>query len=80
MERSEIFDKVVEICKDVFNNEDLNLTETSCAADVEEWDSLTHLGVISDIEEEFNIQFTLDDIINATNLGELVNALIKHLE
>lgn len=80
MEREEVFEKVVEICKDVFNNDELMLTETSSMAEVEEWDSLTHIVIMSDLEEEFNISFTLDEITNIKNLEELVNALMKHLE
>lgn len=80
MKNIEIFDKVIEICKDVFDNNDLILTESTNAADVEEWDSLTHLSIISDIEVEFGISFTLDEITNSKNLGELLTALERHLE
>lgn len=80
MDRNEIFEKVTEICKDVFDNQDLVLTEVTSAADVKEWDSLTHLNIISDIEDEFGMSFTLDEIINSKNLGELVTAIVKHLE
>lgn len=77
---SEILERVIGVCKDVFNNEGLELTAMSCAADVEEWDSLTNLSIISDLEDEFGIGFTLDEIINSKNLGELSAAIEKHLK
>jgi acyl carrier protein len=80
MNQNEVFNKVVEVCKDVFENDELDLNEASCAANVDEWDSLTHLGVISDLEEEFDISFSLDEVTNVKNLGELVRVVIKHLE
>ena len=80
MERNEVLEKVIAVCKDVFDNDSLVLSETSCAAEVEEWDSLTHLSIISDLENEFDISFTLDEINNSKNLGELVSAIIKHKE
>ena len=80
MERNEVLEKVIAVCKDVFDNENLVLSDTSCAAEVEEWDSLTHLSIISDLEDEFGINFTLDEINNSKNLGELVTAIIKHKE
>lgn len=80
MERNEIYDKVVEVCKDVFGNDELVLNEKSCAANVEEWDSLTHLSIISDLEDEFEIKFSLDEITNVKNLGELVIAVANHIE
>ncbi len=79
MTRSEILEKVIEICKDVFEDDDLILTESSSSSDVEEWDSLSHLSLISDVEDEFSIKLTLDEISNSKNLGELVSAIMRHI-
>jgi acyl carrier protein len=79
MTRQEAFEKVVDICRDVFENDDLELNDESNANTVDEWDSLTHLNLINDIEEEFKMKFTLDEFSNSANLGELVDALMKHL-
>lgn len=79
MERSEVLTKVIDICKDVFENDDLILTETSSADDVEEWDSLSHLSLISDVEDEFSVKLTLEEISSAKNLGELVSAIMRHI-
>ncbi len=79
MERNEVFEKVTEIARDVFENDEIVLTDATTAADVEEWDSLTHLSLISDIEDEFEITFTLSEISGSKNVGELINALMKHI-
>ena len=79
MTREEAFEKVVDTCRDVFENDDLELNDESNANTVDEWDSLTHLNLINDIEEEFKMKFTLDEFSNSANLGELVDALMKHL-
>ena len=79
MSKNEVLVKIIEVCKDVFENVDLEMTEKSCAADIDEWDSLSHLSLISDLENEFGISFTLDEINNSKNLGELAEAIIKHL-
>lgn len=79
MTRSEILEKVIEICKDVFEDDDLILTESSSSSDVEEWDSLSHLSLISDVEDEFSIKLTLDEITNSKDLGDLVSAIIRHI-
>ena len=80
MERNEILAKINEIAKDVFDNDEVELTEQTTAADVEEWDSLSHLSLISDIEREFGIRFTLSEISGSKNVGEFIDALIKHLD
>lgn len=79
MERDEILDKVGVICMDVLEVEGLNITESTSAADVEGWDSLAHIGIMSEIETAFNIEFSLDDMQNAKSIGQLVNIVSKHL-
>ncbi len=79
MDRDEVFQSIVEIAKDVFGNDSIVLTEQSTAADVEEWDSLTHLSLVNELEEKYDVGFTLDEVTGSKNLGELLNALMKHI-
>lgn len=79
MERDDVFQEVVGIAREVFDNDTINLTEMSTAADVEEWDSLTHLSFINEIEEKYDVGFTLDEVTGSKNLGELINSLMKHI-
>ncbi len=80
MERIELLEIITEICRDVFDNESLVITETTTAADVEGWDSLTHLSLINELEETYDVAFTLDEVQKSRNIGELLNALMKHIE
>lgn len=80
MNRDEVFEKMLDICRDVFDDDSLVLTESTMAADVEGWDSLTHLSLVSELEETFDIAFTLDEVTGSRNLGELLTALVKHIE
>lgn len=80
MERNEVFEKMKEISKDVFDDEELIITESTTAADVAGWDSLTHLSFVNELEETFEVAFTLDEVSNSKNIGELLNALMKHIE
>lgn len=79
MNRNEVFEKVVDICKDIFEDEELVITEETTADDVDNWDSLTHLTLVNELEQSFNIEFTLDEVNNSNNLGELVDAIMKHI-
>lgn len=78
--RNEVFAKMAEICRDVFEDEELDVTEDTTAADVERWDSLTHLSLVNELEETYGVAFTLDEVTGSKNLGELFNALMKHIE
>ncbi|MBQ7668299.1 MAG: acyl carrier protein [Clostridia bacterium] len=80
MEKKEILAKVNEIGKDVFEDENLNLTETTVAKDVKNWDSLTHLSLINEIENNFKIKLQMREIQGAKNVGELVDFIYDHLK
>lgn len=79
MNRAEVLEKISTICKDVFEDDNLVITEDTTANDVENWDSLTHLTLTNEIEEEFDIEFTLDELNKSKNIGELLDAVIRHL-
>lgn len=79
MEREKVFEKVAEIICEVLDAEDLELTEETTANDVEDWDSLSHLSIVNEIETEFKIKFTLAEVQGSKNIGEFINALMSHL-
>jgi len=78
MDRNEVLKILTEICSDVFEVDDLKLTFETTAADIEEWDSLTHLSLINEVEMEYGIKFTMVEIQNLKNVGDLVDTIIKH--
>ena len=80
MNRSEVFEKVNEIFREVFEDDSIVVTDETTAADVAGWDSLTHLSLVDEIEMEFHIRFMLAEVQGSKNVGELVTALMKHLE
>lgn len=80
MKRDEVLTRVSEICVDVFDDEELTVTDMTTAKDVEEWDSLTHLQLMSEIEKEFHIKFTLGEIQGFANVGGLVDTIMKRME
>ena len=79
MEREEVLKKITEIARNVFDNTEVELKEETTAADIEEWDSLSHLSLVSDIEDAFRIKFTLAEVSKSKNVGKLMDALIKHI-
>ena len=47
------------------------------AADIDAWDSLTHIDLIVQIEKEFRIKFTTGEVRGFGNVGDIIN-LISH--
>lgn len=79
MSREEIYQRLNEVACDVFDEESLQLNDETTADDVDAWDSLTHLGFVNEVEIEFDVKFTLAEIRNFKNVGELVDAIERHL-
>lgn len=77
MTRQEIFEKLNEVFSDVFD-EDIALTPETTAADISGWDSLTHITLISEVEDAFGIKFTMKDVLGMKNVGEMADMIQKN--
>ena len=69
-------EKLQEIFRDIFDDEELVITEEMTAADIEDWDSLAQINLIIAIEKEFRIKFNLEEVSKLKNIGEMLD-LIK---
>jgi len=75
-DRQQTFAKVVEQIEP-FNKKGVEVTEgTRFAADLE-WDSLTVLDFVANIEDEFDVIITMNMQAEIENVGQLVDALEK---
>ena len=79
MNKEEILNKVIEIIRDEFEDDELEITCETTAKDVEGWDSLAHLSIIHELECEFNIKFTIGQIQEFKNVGEIVDSIFTYL-
>jgi acyl carrier protein len=66
---------VNEIMIDVFDLDDLNVTPETTAADIEEWDSLSHIRLVVAIERKFGFKFKNSEIEGLKTVGDLVNLI-----
>ena len=75
MSRNEFMKRVTEIFHDVFDDTSIVLNDSTSADDIEGWDSLSHITLISEIEVAFGIRFSMEDIIRMKNVGEMLDIL-----
>ncbi|MBQ9359626.1 MAG: acyl carrier protein [Lachnospiraceae bacterium] len=80
MEREEVMEKVTEIARDIFDDEELELNDDTIAADVDGWDSLTHLSLMNEIENEFEIKFEMKEVQGLNNVGELIDVIMERMD
>lgn len=78
MDKQQIFDAVQEIFRDNFDDPALTLTRETCADDIEGWDSLEQINLLSACEAEFSLHFQLSDVRGLRNVGDLLD-LIERL-
>ena len=74
MTRQEIFEKLNEVFSDVFD-EDIVVNDKTTAADIEDWDSLTHITLISEVEDAFGIKLSMKAVLDLKNVGEMVDII-----
>lgn len=63
----------------VFEDERIEIKNETTAQDVPGWDSLAHIDLIIQIEEEFDIKFITKDIIGLANVGEMIELIDQKL-
>lgn len=78
MTRQEIFEKLNEVFSDVFD-EEITVTPETTSSDIEQWDSLTHITLISEVEETFSVKFSMKDVLGMKNVGEMADIIQKNL-
>lgn len=79
MTKQAITEKLQDIFRDVFDDESIVLYNEMTSNDVEDWDSLSHINLISDIEAKFGVTFTTDEIVATKNVGEFIKIIESKL-
>ncbi|MDO7171363.1 acyl carrier protein [Mariniflexile sp. AS56] len=79
MERTTIIEKIKITLTHVLGHENFELTDDLTAKDVDGWDSLSHMMIITKIEEEFKITFKLRDLNKLNNMGSLISLVQSKL-
>lgn len=69
---NEIYARLNEVFQDVFDDDSLTVNENTTAADVEDWDSLSHITLIAAVEDEFRMKFSMKEVVEMKNVGEMV--------
>lgn len=70
--------KYAEIFKKSLNIEDKTFNENIKYNEIDEWDSIGHMTLISALEEEFKISFETDDIIDFSSYKKGIEILKKY--
>ncbi len=72
-------EKIQPIFRDIFDDEDLTVTEETVANDIEDWDSFAQMQIVMAIEQMFGIKFSTDEVTGFKNVGDVVKAIDNHI-
>jgi acyl carrier protein len=75
METKELLEILNGIFRKVLKRDNITLTESTTAHDVEGWDSLTNMVLLTEIEKKFGVRFTFREIVKLKNVGDLCQTI-----
>ena len=74
-----VLEKIQPIFRDFFDDEELIVTESTTAADVEDWGSFAQMQIVMSIEAMFGMKFSTDEVTEFKNVGDMVKTIERHL-
>jgi len=72
MNSDEIKTRLTKVFRDIFDSPNLELRDGTTASDIEEWDSLTHVDLIVEVEKEFKIKLSTSEVRKMKNVGDFI--------
>ena len=79
MSREEVFEKLNEVFRDVFDDDEITVTDTTTADDIEDWDSLEHINLLAAVEQEFGMKFNMGQVVSMKNVGEMADIILSQI-
>ena len=75
MKKEEITGKLKSVFQKVFAENDITISRETTAQDIDMWDSLRHIQLISEVERAFGIKFKLREVLRMKNVGDLIDLI-----
>ncbi|MBW7992584.1 MAG: acyl carrier protein [Planctomycetes bacterium] len=77
MNAENIWPKLTDIFRDMFEDSKLTIGPETMAKDIEDWDSLAHIQLLVAIEKAFEIRFNTGEVAGIANVGEMVELIAR---
>jgi acyl carrier protein len=76
LDREKVVDRLNHIFRDIFDDDDIAVTDDTVAADIDGWDSLAHITLILGVEHEFRIKMTAAEVGSLKNVGQMIELIV----
>jgi len=68
---------LTKIFHEVFDDKNIILFDNTTADDIEGWDSLSNITLLTEIERAFNCSFKMNDVYDMKNVGDIIEKIVK---
>jgi acyl carrier protein len=76
LNREKVVDRLNHIFRDIFDDDNIAVTDATVAAGIDGWDSLAHITLILGVEREFRIKMTAAEVGSLKNVGQLIDVIV----
>lgn len=77
MTREEAYERLNRVFREVFDDEEIILQDTTTADDIEDWDSFEHINLVVAVESGFSFKIPMGKVITMKNVGEMVDIILE---
>ena len=78
IDRKNILIKLRRVFREVFDDNQISISESTSRPDIEDWDSIAHIKLVLTIEEVFGIKFTTDEVASIKSVGQFIGVIEQH--
>jgi acyl carrier protein len=64
-----------QVFRDVFEDDEIEITRATTAQDIEGWDSMMHVTLLVNVEKAFGVKFTSSEVARLKSVGDLVDLI-----
>lgn len=79
MSKEKIYEELNVIFREVFMDDSIELKPETFSEDIEDWDSLMQIVLLSEIEKKFGFKFDAKDVSDLKNVGEMIEVIQKKI-
>ncbi len=76
--RADLILGLQDIFRDVFLDDSLVISEETSPLEIEEWDSLAHITLVTTVEKAFGVRMSADEIGDINNVQMLIDVIINN--
>jgi acyl carrier protein len=72
---AEVHKRLTAVFRDVFDDPSLEISDSTTADDIDDWDSVNHITLIAAVETEFRISLSTREVKNLANVGDFTKLI-----